>query len=165
MSLVNSYSKCVVVRVESIKANKTIGRLVRGMLFAGIIYFGFIFPDSLSDHEKILHFSAHMGMSFLIAISVYVICNVMLHIRRKHSLIILTTLTLVVGAIYKYLEISSQGIFHLYSLGDLLKLTGVYTSMSQNTAGLLAAILLIEYMVQYIRLAGPQGPQSIARKS
>jgi hypothetical protein len=38
----------------------------------------------------------------------------------------------------------------------LLKLTGCYTSMSQNTAGLLAAILLIEYLVQYIRRAGPQ---------
>ena len=101
-------------------------------------------------------------MSFLIAISVYVICNVMLRIRRKHSLIILSTLTLIIGAIYKYLEISSQANSHLYSFGELLKLAGVYTSMSQNTAGLLAAILLIEYIVQYIRLAGPQKLQSMA---
>lgn len=94
-----------------------------------------------------------MGMSFLIAISVYVICNVMLHIRRRHSLIILSTLTLVIGAIYKYLEISSQAIFHLYNFGELLKLTGCYTSMSQNMAGLLAAILLIEYLVHSLRRA------------
>ena len=141
------------MRIESVQANLTVGRLVRGMLLAGIVYFGFIFPDSLSDHEKILHFSAHMGMSFLIAISVYVICNVMLHIRRRHSLIILSTLTLVIGAIYKYLEISSQAIFHLYNFGELLKLTGCYTSMSQNMAGLLAAILLIEYLVHSLRRA------------
>ena len=135
------------------------------MLLAGIVYFGFIFPDSLSDHEKILHFSAHMGMSFFIAISVYVICNVMLRITRKHSLIILSTLTLVIGAIYKYLEISSQANFHLYSFGEWLKLSGCYTSMSQNTAGLLAAILLIEYLVQYIRLAGPHRFLSAAREA
>lgn len=92
-----------------------------------------------------------MGMSFFIAVCAYVICNMMLHLRRKHSLIILSILTLVIGAIYKYLEISSQEVFHLYSFGQLLKVTGCYTSMSQNTAGLLAAILLIEYSVQYIR--------------
>ena len=140
------------MRIESIQTNKTIGRLVRGVLLAGIVYFGFIFPDSLSDHQKILHFSAHMGMSFFIAICVYVICNMMLRISRSRTLIILTVLTLVIGAIYKYLEISAQGILHLYSFGELLKITGCYTSMSQNTAGLLAAILLIEYSVQYVRL-------------
>jgi hypothetical protein len=139
------------VRIESIQANRTIGRLVRGGLLAGIVLFGLIFPDSLSDHQKILHFSAHMGMSFFIAVSVYVICNMVLRLRKRYSLIILSALTLVIGAIYKYLEISSQGILHLYSFGELLKITGCYTSMSQNTAGLLAAILLIEYSVEYIR--------------
>jgi len=124
---------------------------VRGALLAGIVYFGFIFPDSLSDHQKILHFSAHMGMSFFIAVCVYVICNMMLRIRRSRTLIILTIITLFIGAVYKYLEISSQGIFHVYSFGELLRITGCYTSMSQNTAGLLAAILLIEYSVQYVR--------------
>ncbi|HTI93958.1 MAG TPA: hypothetical protein VL727_25365 [Puia sp.] len=132
------------MKTGSIQANKTTGRLVRGMLLAGIICFGIVFPDSLSDHEKLLHFSAHMGMSFLIAISVYVICNMTFHIGRKRSLLILSTLTLVIGAIYKYLEISGKVNVHLYSFGDLLKITGCYTSMSQNTAGLLAAILLIE---------------------
>jgi|ERR1700754_514917 len=114
------------------------------MLLAGIICFGIIFPDSLSDHEKILHFSAHMGMSFFIAIFAYVICNVVLRIRRKYSLIILSAMTLVIGAIYKYWEISGSPNAHLYSFGDLLKFSGCYTSMSQNMAGLLAAILLIE---------------------
>ena len=93
-------------------------------------------------------------MSFLVATCIYVICNMVLHLSRKNSLIILTILTLVIGALYKYLEISSQGILHAYSFSTLLKLTGCYTSMSQNTAGLLAAILLIEYSVQYVRLIG-----------
>src|ERR1700749_4167863 len=113
------------------------------MLLAGIICFGIIFPDSLSDHEKILHFSAHMGMSFFIAIFAYVICNVILRIRRKYSLLILSAMTLVIGAIYKYLEISSTVNLHLYSFGDLLKITGCYTSMSQNMAGVCAWVVLI----------------------
>lgn len=98
-----------------------------------------------------LHFCAHMGMSFLVAIFLYVICNIMLRMSRTRSLIILTVATLVIGAIYKYLEIAGEGLLHAYTFGSLLKATGCYTSMSQNTAGLLAAILLIEYIVSYVR--------------
>lgn len=139
------------VRIEHLQPNRVAGRLIRILLFAGIIYFGFIFPDSLSDHEKMLHFSAHVGMSFLVASCVYVVCNFMLRIRRSRSLIILSVVTLIIGAIYKYLEISGEGLLHAYSFGELLKVTGCYTSMSQNAAGLLAAILVIEYVVQYLR--------------
>lgn len=121
------------------------------LLLAGIVYFGFIFPDSLSDHTKMLHFCAHMGMSFFLASCVYVICNIMLHMRRKASLMMLTVITLVIGAIYKYFEIAGEGLLHSFSLGELLRVTGCYTSMSQNAAGMLAAILLIEYLVQYFR--------------
>jgi hypothetical protein len=134
------------------KSGKGIGRLVRLGLLAGIIYFGFIYPDSLSDHEKMLHFSAHVGMSFFVASCIYVLCNIMLRISKAGSMIILIATTLIIGAIYKYLEIAGEGLLHAYSFNDLMKATGVYTSMSQNTAGILAAILLIEYLLSYFRV-------------
>lgn len=139
------------MRIENLQHNPTASRIIRIVLFAGIIYFGFVFPDSLSDHQKILHFSAHVGMSFLVASCVYVVCNFMLRISRSRSLVILSIVTLIIGAVYKYLEISGEGMLHAYGLGQLLKVTGCYTSMSQNTAGLLTAILVIEYVVQYLR--------------
>lgn len=130
-------------------------RSIRLSLLAGIVYFGFVFPDSLSDHTKMLHFCAHMGMSFFLASCVYVICNIMLQMKRVASLLMLTVITLVVGGIYKYFEISGEGLLHAFSFGELLKVTGCYTSMSQNMAGTLAAILLIEYLVQYFRSFSP----------
>jgi hypothetical protein len=126
--------------------------LVRFALLGGIVYFGFIFPDSFSNHEKLLHFSAHVGMSFLIASCVYVICNIRFRIGKFTSIGILVGATLVIGAIYKYLEISGQGMLNnSYNLWDLLTITGCYTSMSQNMAGVLAAILLIEYAGSYLK--------------
>jgi hypothetical protein len=126
----------------------TVRKLTRAILLAAIVYFGFVFPDSLSDHTKLVHFCAHMGMSFFLASCLYIICNIFLRMRRSVSVIILTVITLVIGACYKYFEISGEGLLHAYdNLGDLLRYTGCYTSMSQNTAGLLAAILLIEYTV------------------
>jgi len=142
---------CDAVINEINKSGKVLGQLVRLGLLAGIIYFGFVFPDSLSDHEKLLHFSAHVGMSFFVASCVYVLCNMMLRISKAGSMIILIATTLIIGAIYKYLEIAGEGLLHAYSFNDLMKVTGVYTSMSQNTAGILAAILLIEYVLSYIR--------------
>jgi hypothetical protein len=121
------------------------------ILGAGILYFGFIFPDSFSDHVKLVHFAAHVGMSFLAASSIYVLCNIRLRIGRKPSLVILIFATLIIGAIYKYWEISSQGYAHLYSFHDLMVITGCYTSMSQNMAGILAAILMIEYVAAYLK--------------
>lgn len=121
----------------------------------GIIYFGFIFPDSLSDHTKLLHFAAHMGMSFFVASCIYVVCNLILRMKRATSMILLIVVTTIIGGIYKYLEISSQGMLRNdVNLGFLLRITGCYTSMSQNTSGLLAAILLIEYLVHYVRTKG-----------
>jgi hypothetical protein len=126
----------------------TVRTLTRAILLAAIAYFGFVFPDSFSNHTKLVHFCAHMGMSFFLASCLYIICNIVLRMRRSVSVIILTVITLVIGAIYKYLEISGEGLLHAYNnFGELLKYTGCYTSMSQNTAGLLAAILLIEYAI------------------
>jgi hypothetical protein len=134
-----------------------IQRSVRAILLAGIVYFGFVFPDSLSDHQKIVHFCAHLGMSFLVATCIYVICTIMLRISRTRSLVILSVATLVIGAAYKYFEIAGEGLTHSYAFGDLMRATGCYTSMSQNTAGLLAAILLIEYMVSFLRTKWKEG--------
>jgi hypothetical protein len=129
-----------------------IGRLERLGLMAGIIYFGFIFPDSLSDHEKMLHFSAHVGMSFFIASCMYVLCNIILRISKTRSIVILVITTLIIGGIYKYFEIAGEGLLHAYPFNQLMKNCGVYTSMSQNTAGILTAILLIEYVFSYFRI-------------
>lgn len=41
-------------------------KLILVVLAAGIICFGILLPDSLSDHNKIVHFSAHFGMSFFL---------------------------------------------------------------------------------------------------
>ena len=120
------------------------GSWKRWALLAGTICFGFILPDSTSDHTKLVHFAAHMGMSFLVACFSYVICTLILRIRKSASLTLLIGVTLVVGGIYKYFEIASMGLLQAYPLGPLLKATGCYTSMSQNISGLLAAILLIE---------------------
>jgi hypothetical protein len=140
------------VQTEIKKPTKVIERLIRLTLLAGIAYFGFIFPDSTSDHMKMIHFSAHVGMSFLLASFIYVFCNIRLRINKKNSIIILMAVTLIIGVVYKYLEISGEGLLHAYKLGTLLEVTGCYTSMSQNMAGILAAILLIEYASAYLKI-------------
>jgi hypothetical protein len=128
------------------------GGWLKWALLAGVICFGFILPDSFSDHTKIVHFAAHMGMSFFVASVIYVICNILLRMKRSTSFTLLILITLVIGGLYKYWEISTLGLVHAYSFGGLLKATGVYTSMSQNTSGLLAAILLIELIFSRVRL-------------
>jgi hypothetical protein len=140
------------VETDIKKSTKIIERLVRLALLGGIVYFGFIFPDSFSDHIKMLHFSAHVGMSFLLASFIYVFCNIKLRINKRNSIVILMAVTLIVGIIYKYMEISGEGLLHAYQLGTLLEITGCYTSMSQNMAGILAAILLIEYASAYLTI-------------
>jgi hypothetical protein len=128
--------------------------LTRCILLAGIVYFGFIFPHPFSDHEKIVHFGAHVGMSFLLASCVYVICNIRLRLSRTNSTIILLSTIFVAGSLYKYFEIAGEGMLQRpYSFGQLLQVTGCYASMSQNLAGALAAILLIRYvMVGYKKI-------------
>ncbi len=124
-------------------------KLMMLLLFFGIICFGFILPDSFSDHDKMVHFAAHFGMSFLIASCLYAWCNVKLKIGRKKSYILLITVTLLIGVLYKYLEIASQGLFKIYDLHGVLEATGCYTSMSQNISGLMAAILATKYFFEY----------------
>jgi hypothetical protein len=113
-------------------------------LLTGIVCFGFIFPDSTSDHNKIVHFSAHFGMSFLISSVVYAFCNIKLGIDNRKSFVLFTVITLIIGSLYKYWEIFNQPSPDP-DFAKILVITGFYTSMSQNIAGIMAAMLIIKY--------------------
>ena len=131
---------------KSLMKNKTHSkRLLIFSLVSGIICFGFILPDSMSDHNKILHFSAHFGMSFLLLSISYAFLNLKWGLHRTGSHIISIAFTLFIGCIYKYAEIASQGIINSFSFGQLMNLTGCYASISQNIAGILAGIFIIHY--------------------
>lgn len=115
------------------------------LLGLGVICFGFVFPDSLSDHDKLLHFSAHFGMSFLLALCFYALCSIKLRISKAISYTMLITATLCIGIIYKIWEIS--GMLGNYSFHNIMDRTGCLTSLSQNLSGLMAAMLVIESML------------------
>jgi hypothetical protein len=123
-------------------------KLTLFLLAAGVFCFGVILPDSLSDHNKMVHFSAHFGMSFLLALCFYMICTVKMRISKAVSYTVLILATLAIGIIYKYWEIATQGMIGNYSFQIIMDRTGVMTSMSQNLSGLMGAILLIEGLVE-----------------
>jgi hypothetical protein len=120
-------------------------RLVTALLFLGIISFGFIFPDSLGDHDKMVHFAAHFGMSFLISCFIYAFSRIKLNLRKGSSYFLLFSITLVAGSIYKWMELVSQGKLATFRLSALFGVSGFYTSMSQNISGILATLLMITY--------------------
>ena len=120
-------------------------RLVIFSLVSGIICFGFVFPDSTSDHNKMLHFAAHFGMSFLLLSISYAFLHLKWGFSRSGSQVLAIGFTVFVGCIYKYAEITSQGIANSFSFSQLLTLTGCYTSMSQNVAGIFAGMFIIHY--------------------
>jgi hypothetical protein len=119
-------------------------KLTLFLLATGVFCFGVILPDSFSTHVKMVHYAAHFGMSFLLALCFYMICTVKMKISKTTSYTILITATLLIGVIYKYWEIATEGMIGNYSFHTIIDLTGAMTSMSQNLSGLLAAILLIE---------------------
>ena len=122
-------------------------KLILVVLAAGIICFGILLPDSLSDHNKIVHFSAHFGMSFFLGLCFYMICTIKIRMSKLLAYLVLISATLFIGIIYKYWEIATQGMIGNYSFQVILNYTGLPTSMSQNLSGLLGAILLIEGLV------------------
>jgi glucan phosphoethanolaminetransferase (alkaline phosphatase superfamily) len=122
-------------------------KLILLLLALGVGCFGFILPDSLSDHDKLVHFSAHFGMSFLLAFCFYIICNVKMRATKIFTYTILISATLFIGIAYKYWEIATFGMIGNYSFHRIVDSTGIATSMSQNLSGLLGAILLIEGLV------------------
>ena|ERR1700712_1571416 len=117
------------------------------LLSAGVICFGVIFPDSLSTHVKIVHFAAHFGMSFLLALSFYLICTLKLRVPKSFAYKLLIITTLFIGVIYKLWEISSQGAFGTSDFSVIIDRAGVMTSMSQNLSGLMAAMFVIESLL------------------
>jgi hypothetical protein len=128
-------------------------RLIIFSLVSGILCFGFVLPDSTSDHNKILHFAAHFGMSFLLLSISYAFLNLKWGFNRTGSHVISISFTLLIGCLYKYTEIASQGIMNSFSFGQLMDLTGCYTSLSQNLAGIFAGMFIIHYFFRGVRLS------------
>jgi hypothetical protein len=119
-------------------------KLTLFLLATGVFCFGVILPDSLSTHVKMVHYAAHFGMSFLLALCFFMICTVRMKISKAISYTVLVTATLLIGIAYKYWEIATQGMIGNYSFHTIIDMTGAMTSMSQNLSGLLGAMLLIE---------------------
>jgi hypothetical protein len=124
------------------------GNLTLLLLAAGVCCFGLILPDSISDHDKLVHFSAHFGMSFLVALCFYLLCTIKLRISKFLTYIILISATLLIGVLYKYWEIATLGMFDKLNFATVIENAGVMKSMSQNISGLMAAMLLIEGLVE-----------------
>ena len=61
-------------------------KLVLILLAAGVFCFGVVLPDSFSDHVKLVHFSAHFGMSFLLALCFYTLCTIKLRFSKLFSM-------------------------------------------------------------------------------
>jgi hypothetical protein len=112
---------------------------------SGVIMFGVILPGPLTDHDRLLHFSAHFGMSFIISYLVYSFCAKKIGIKKTTSFYLLVVTTFVVGLVYKYFEIQSFLPVQNLSLTKFLVVTGFYISMSENISGILAACTMILY--------------------
>jgi hypothetical protein len=123
-------------------------KLTMIILGTSVCCFGLILPDSLSTHVKMVHFAAHFGMSFLLALSFYLVCTVKMQASKTFSYTVLIVSTLFIGVVYKYWEIATQGMIGKYSFSAVLESTGAMTSMSQNLSGLMAAMFLIESLVE-----------------
>jgi hypothetical protein len=133
-------------------------RLLPWILVFGIFYFGFVFPAVPPGHDKVVHFAAHFGMSFLISCLVYAFCILKLNLRKGIANWLLVLVTLLVGSVYKLMELVSEGLLSSFQLGKLLQLSGFYNSMSQNISGMLATLLMIHFFLgKPLHLAGP-GP-------
>ena len=138
-------------RIITRKMNKEYSvkeKLTLFLLASGVVCFGIVFPDSLSTHVKMVHYAAHFGMSFLIALCFYMIFTVKMRLPKIFSYTVLISATLLIGAIYKYWEISTQGMIGNYSFHTIIDLTGTMTSMSQNLSGLMGSMLLIEGLLE-----------------
>jgi hypothetical protein len=122
-------------------------KLILCLLATGAFCFGVLLPDSFSDHDKLVHFSAHFGMSCLLALCFYIIFTVKMRISKSIAYMILIMSTLIIGIVYKFWEIGTSGMTGNYSFHTILNTKGVATSMSQNISGLLGGIFLIEGLV------------------
>ena len=89
-------------------------KLTLFLLATGVFCFGVILPDSLSTHVKMVHYAAHFGMSFLLALCFYMICTLRLKISKTISYTVLITATLLIGILYKYWETATEGMIENY---------------------------------------------------
>ena len=115
------------------------------LLMIGAFLFGIVLPGAFTDHDHLLHFAAHFGMSFLIANFIYRLCQLRFSMTNPRSFGVVFIFILVLGVIYKLCEI-----YFFYGLHDTpfftaLSITGFYASISQNVAGMLAAFAVIIY--------------------
>ena len=83
-------------------------------------------------------------MSFLLALCFYMVCTIKMRISRAFSYTVLITATLLIGVVYKLVEIASLGEIGTLPFQTIIDKDGVLTSMSENLSGLLAAMLIIE---------------------
>src|SRR5450755_99710 len=90
-------------------------KLMLIFLAAGVLFFGLVLPDSFSDHDKLLHFSAHFGMSFLLALSFYFFCVIQMRATKRSSYLVLVLATVSIGVLYKLWEIAPLNIFSRFS--------------------------------------------------
>jgi hypothetical protein len=111
----------------------------------GIVVFGIILPRPFSDHYRLSHFCAHFGMSFLISYILFSFCSRKIRLGKVMSFSLSFILAFITGSIYKYFEIVNSLPAEKIPLDKLLAITGFYTSMSENIAGILAAFTFIIY--------------------
>jgi hypothetical protein len=113
------------------------------------VLLGIILPNSFSDHYKLLHFSAHFGMSFLIANSFYKLLSIKMQHKFRSFLVVFLSI-LIVGSVYKLFEIHSFFADTSLTFSRILLMTGFYTSMSQNLGGMFASFVLVLYFERFI---------------
>jgi hypothetical protein len=118
--------------------------IILGLCIASIV-FGVVLPRSLADHENLLHFSAHFGMSFLIAHAVYRFCSAHLPLKKMILFIKVFAIAFCIGVIYKLFEIQPCLNANNMPYFKTLMICGFFTSMSQNLGGIFAAFALIIY--------------------
>jgi EamA domain-containing membrane protein RarD len=101
--------------------------LIIGLLFTSLA------STADTNHEDLVHFSAHFGMSYAISMFTYGVMRKGLGISVNESLGFSIFTTLVVGLTYKYMEAMTTGSF-----------AGMGTSMLYNATGVAASYITIK---------------------
>ncbi len=138
-------------------------RIVAVLMILGVAIFGIIFPDSFSDHYSLLHFSAHFGMSFLLSTFLHKIFLLNAGGRKWAPFVWVFMIVSIIGVIYKFFEIYYISHFPEVSVYNALIFSGFFTSISQNTSGILAAFSLIIYFEHIIPLRKLRANKSLVR--
>jgi len=138
-------------------------RLILIMLLLSAALLGIVIPGSFSDHDSLLHFSAHFGISFLMAFLLFKMFTIRFQLQRSTSFVVVFLAILIFGAIYKVFEIIGNPLFHSFSSVEILRITGFYISMSQNIAGILFAFAFITYFENFLRILNKRSSKRSGR--